>query len=303
MVHLLKQEALLHGDKLQILSIKRVQNLKNEIELFKKNEDLNGFQKWIVNNLYKFEAPTAEFIIKSIIVIAVPFPSYAIVEFMRQGKGYNFVSLAISDFDITEKYLNDFLRPINYHIKSAPNLPLKRLAAKCGLAVYGRNNICYVEGMGSYLSFGAYFSDIPCNDNDDWTEMRQADICTNCKICFNNCPTGAIRGERFLIDNERCLSYFNESPGEFPEWLPLSVHHCLYDCLKCQINCPMNKKYENNVIGPIRFSEDETDLILSGSPFDAFSPALKQKSKILGLNKWLDAIPRNLKILFELSEH
>ena len=303
MVHLLKQEALVHGDKLQMLSIKRLQNLKNEIELFKENEDLNGFQNWIVNNMYKFEVPTVEFVIRSVIIIAIPHPAYAKAEFVRQGKKYNFVSLAMSDFNNTEKYVKEFLAPKDYHIKSAPNLPLKRLAAQSGLAVYGRNNICYVDGMGSIFSFVAYFSDIPCDDNDDWTEMRQADICTNCRICFNNCPTGAIREDRFLIDNERCLSYFNESEGEFPEWIPLSVHHCLYDCLKCQINCPMNKEYVNNVVESIKFSEDETGMLLSGSSFEAFSPALKQKSEVLGLDKWLDAIPRNLKILFELSEH
>jgi len=302
MVHLLKQAASVHGDKLQMLSIERLQDLKNELSFFEKNEDLNGFQKWIVNGLYTFEAPTAEFIFKSIIIIAIPHPSYAKVEFVRQGKKYYFLSLIMSDLDNTEKYLTDFLMPKGYHIKSAPNLPLKRLAAKSGLAVYGRNNICYVKGMGSFFSLFAYFADIPC-DNDEWTEVRQAGVCDHCNICFSNCPTGAIRKDRFLIDNQRCLSYFNESPGEFPEWIPQSAHHCIYDCLKCQINCPMNKEYVNNVTEQIKFSEDETHMLLSGSTFDAFSPMLKQKSKILGFDQWLDAIPRNLKILFELSEH
>ena len=65
----------------------------------------------------------------------------------------------------------------------------------------------------------------------------------------------------------------------------------------------MNKKHVNNVMESVRFCEDETDMLLSGGHFDAFPHALKQKSKMLGLNNWLDAIPRNLKILFELSEH
>lgn len=301
MVHLLKQEALVHGEKLQMLSIKCLQDLKIEIEHFKKNEQLNNFQNWIVENLYKFEAPDVEFIIKSIIIVAVPHPSYANVEFVRQGKKYNLSSLVMSDFDNTEKYLNEFLAPKDYHIKAAPDLPLKRLAAKSGLAVYGRNNITYVEGMGSFFSFVAYFSDIPC-ENDHLMEMRQADRCNNCNICFNNCPTEAIREERFLLDNERCLSYFNESADEFPEWIPLSAHHCIYDCLKCQVSCPMNKEYANNVIDTIKFSEEETEMLLSGSRIEAFSPALKEKSKVLGLDDWLDAIPRNLRILFELSD-
>jgi epoxyqueuosine reductase len=300
MMKLLMQEASVHGDKLQMISIKHLHSIKNEIELFKENEALNGFQKWIVNDMYKLEKPVLGFTIKSIIIIAIPHPSYARVEFTRQGKKYNFISLIKSDFDNTEKYLNNFLEPKGYHIKSAQSLPLKRLAARCGLAVYGRNNICYVEGMGSFLSFAAYFSDIPC-DNDDLTQMNPADTCTNCRVCFNNCPTGAIRTDRFLIDNEKCLSYFNETEGELPEWIPISVHHCLYDCLKCQINCPMNKEYVNNVTGPIKFSENETDILLSGSPFESFSPTLKYKSKILGLDDWLGAIPRNLNILFELS--
>lgn len=65
----------------------------------------------------------------------------------------------------------------------------------------------------------------------------------------------------------------------------------------------MNKKYVNNVMELIKFSEDETDMLLSGSSFDTFPPSLRQKSKILSLDKWLDAIPRNLKILFELSDN
>jgi epoxyqueuosine reductase len=64
----------------------------------------------------------------------------------------------------------------------------------------------------------------------------------------------------------------------------------------------MDKAYLKNIIGPIKFSEDETELLLSKSPWDTFSPELKQKSKLLGLEPWLDNLPRNLKVLFELSD-
>lgn len=302
MVHLLKQEALTHGDKLQILSVKRLTELQTEIDIFRKNDILNDFQNWIVNHLYQFEVPIVEFPIKSIIIIAIPHPSYAKVELVQKDQKYYFLSLVMSDFENTEKYLESFLKQKNYHLCPASNIPLKRLAAKCGLAVYGRNNICYVEGMGSFFSLAAFFSDIPC-DTDDWAVIGQAKKCTGCNICFKMCPTGAIREDRFLINNERCLSYLNETPGDFPEWVPLSSHHTLYDCLKCQIACPMNKEFVNHILDSIQFSEEETEMLLSGIPFDTFSPGLQRKSKILGLDQWLDAIPRNLKLLFELSKN
>lgn len=301
MINLLKQEAITNGDKLQIIKVERLQSLKEEIKLFVENEDLNGFQKWIVNDMYQFTLPETEFLIKSIIVIAIPHPAYAKVEFTRKGKQYNFLSLAVSDFNNTEKYLNDFLALTDYHFKKATNLPLKRLAVESGLAAYGRNNIGYVDGMGSFFSFAAYFSDILC-EKDNWREVHKLDICNNCKICFNNCPTGAILKDRFLIDNEKCLSAFNEVTGDFPDWIPITAHHCLYDCLKCQVKCPMNKPYVDNVIGPIKFSEEETNMLLSGRNYDEFTPELKQKSIILGLEQWLPAIPRNLKVLFESYE-
>jgi hypothetical protein len=65
----------------------------------------------------------------------------------------------------------------------------------------------------------------------------------------------------------------------------------------------MNTDYVKNISESITFSEDETDLLVSGSSFDAFPPALQQKSKLLGFHNWLSAIPRNLTILFKLYEH
>jgi epoxyqueuosine reductase len=301
MIDSFQQWAARHGNKLQFIPIGRLQDIKTELEIFSKTQELNDFQKWIISDLYQFDLPAAGFTIKSILIIAIPHPFYANVEFTWHAKKYNSVSLVSSDFNQTEKDLHDFLAAQNYHIIPATNIPLKRLAVQSGLAVYGRNNITYVEGLGSLYSFASYFSDAPC-ENDVWMEVRMAERCTHCWACFKNCPTGAIRKDRFIIDNERCLSNLNESPGEFPAWLPESVHHCLYDCLKCQIICPMDKAYLNQSMGPIQFSEDETELLLSGGPLSAFSPALKQKSKLLGLDPWLDNLPRNLKVLFDLSD-
>ncbi|MTI94341.1 MAG: hypothetical protein FH749_02480 [Firmicutes bacterium] len=154
----------------------------------------------------------------------------------------------------------------------------------------------FVDGLGSYFSIDAYFSDLPCTD--EWLEIQHAEECTECSICANSCPTGAIGPERFMINNERCLTYFNESPRKIPDWVPLSAHHCLYGCLKCQLSCPMNQDYELMQPGVVKFTEEETDMLLTKKQKE-FTPGLKEKCRVLGLDQWIAAIPRNLKILLE----
>jgi epoxyqueuosine reductase len=117
-------------------------------------------------------------------------------------------------------------------------------------------------------------------------------------LCIENCPTGAIRKERFLIDDQRCLSCINEVPGEFPEWIPITAHHTLYDCLICQRICPMNYKQEDNVIECVSFTEQETNKLLDGESIDTFSKELLTKIGMLGIDEWYEAIPRNLRTLF-----
>lgn len=69
--------------------------------------------------------------------------------------------------------LTKVLEPAGY--QATPSLlPLKSLAAHSGLAVYGRNNICYVPGMGSFLELVGLYSDLPCSE-DTWQEARTID--------------------------------------------------------------------------------------------------------------------------------
>ena len=248
--------------------------------------------------------PVAAFAIRSLLLIASPNPAYAEAIFHWRGQAVPLICLAHSEVGKkaaparTKQYLTRFLKALGYHIQAAPQLSLKRLTVRSGLAAYGRNNICYVAGMGSFFTLVAYFTDILCSEGH-WQELRVMDHCQNCNACLKNCPTGAILPERFLIDNERCLSYFNESPGDFPEWLPRSVHHCLYDCLLCQKVCPQNRNCVDHVIGPIEFDEAETGLLLSGQPLPELPPALRRKVRFLGMHSWLNVMPRNIRVLLE----
>jgi epoxyqueuosine reductase len=298
MMRALEQAAKQQGDRLCLLPIEHLLDCKEEIFRFRQEEELNGFQNWIVDELYQFTVPETGFEVKSILLIALGIPPYAEVEFHWKGKKYYFKSIVVSDFEEAKQRYSSVVEREGYHLMHADNLPMKRLSAQSGLGAYGRNNVTYVEGMGSHLLYDAYFTDIPAPE-DTWRSVQNREECRTCKACLKNCPTGAIRQERFLIDNQRCLSAINEMPGEFPDWLPKSIHHTLYDCLRCQEICPINLPYQKNVLRGISFNETETTMLLESIPYEEFSPEMKKKSSLLGLDQWPAAIPRNLRVLLE----
>lgn len=306
MLALVYQEIEKNGDKAKVIPLKRLQDIKQDIEQLKGSGQLNDFQKFIVNDIYRFDAPATDFEVRSILIVASPSPARAKIVFNRQGKRIPLMLPAsYIDKDTVpvriERYLSEFLNPKGYHVKYAPRLPRKRIAVRSGLGVYGRNNICYVDGLGSFLNLTPFFSDIPCDTGEAWQEVRAAEACKSCEACLSHCPTAAILEERFLINNERCLTYFNEAGAEwnFPDWIDRSAHNAIYGCMRCQTVCPMNQEYLGPVIEPAEFTAEETLLLMAGKPYDEFSETLKKKVGRLNMVEYLGALPRNLSVLFD----
>ena len=304
MVETLKSEIAKHGDKAAIVPIHRLQNIRQDIQDLKAREDLNNFQQYIVNDLYSLAVPDTDFEVRSIILVASPSPSAVKIMFTLKGKKIpSLLPASYVDKNRSPKriegYLKAFLNPSGYHILYAPKLPHKLIAVRSGLGAYGRNNLCFVEGMGSFINLNPYFSDL-MSDEDTWQEIRQMELCRTCQICLQNCPTAAMMPTRFLINNERCLTYFNEAGGEwnFPDWIDPSSHHTLYGCLRCQTICPMNRQYLTTTREPVDFTEEETAFLLAGKSFELFPDGLKQKVETLDMNNYLGALPRNLRALF-----
>ncbi len=289
-------ETLTHknGDRVIIIDIKHLADLKDFFGKLSQSDELNPFQHWITHDMYDFSLPNEQ--IKSLVLMAVHKPFYAKVELIYNGKKRTIRSLVRPDFDQASGYLKNHLNAHGYFVMPALDLPLKRLATQSGLAVYGKNNISYIEGLGSNFSYLPFYSDIPC-PQDTWGEPSVADECENCDLCFKACPTGSIRKDRFLIDTSRCLSFVNEMPGEFPEWLDENIHHTAYDCLYCQINCPMNAYQINQIADTIEFDAEETNCLINGDEFVTLEERTKVKLHNLGMDAWYQAIPRNLKIL------
>lgn len=181
------------------------------------------------------------------------------------------------------------------------NLPLKTLAVRCGLGDQGRNNLCYVFGMGSFLQLVGLFSDLPCMQ-DPWREPKMLARCATCAACLERCPSGAIDDDRFLLHAERCLTLLNESAEDFPDWAKPSWHHCLLGCMRCQDRCPENRGVTGWVEDRIEFSETETSALLDQRATDRLPGALVAKLRSLELNYDQKLLGRNLAAIIRIAE-
>lgn len=293
----------LKGYKGKIVSANHIPDLRQDI---KKHHDTKLLDE-VFYNEYKshFEIqPDVEFNeIKSLFIIAIPQPQFEAV-FHWDSK---IISLLIPPTYLYGlkvingmiEFLSKILKPEGYNVAFA-RLPQKTLAVRSGLAKYGRNNITYLSGMGSFHRLTTLYSDYP-TEEDNWQDLEMMDMCKECSACTRECPTGAIPSDRFLLRVERCITYHNEHPPEipFPEWIDPSWHNCLVGCLHCQKVCPANKKVINWTKPGPEFNEEETKLILNNIIFDELPVETRKKIEEFDLVNYYEILPRNLSVFLK----
>jgi epoxyqueuosine reductase len=282
-----------------VLPIEHISQLKYEIEecLSQKKIDAGLYEKYLSS--FKFDATTSLPKACSIIITAAPQPQRK-VTFHFNGQTYSVIippTYYADTDDQIRNILENILNTNGYQLHRAA-LPLKLLAVRSGMAKYGKNNIAYVEGLGSFMRLRAFLSDMPSGKND-WSEPRVMKECDSCKACLKACLTRAIVPDRFLIHAERCITFLNEWPEEFPEWIDPAWHNSLIGCMKCQLVCPVNKRFIKWVEEGEAFNEAETKIVLSGVPLDRIPPETADKLNRSYMVEYLDVLPRNLRALLK----
>jgi epoxyqueuosine reductase len=291
------------GYRGRIVSVRHLQDLQEEIEghrgrgLF----DEEFYQEYL--SWFEFKVPESLPGARSLIIIAAPSPqNQAIFKWNGESRALIIPPTYVRYKETTkmvEDYLREILSPDGYNVSSA-RLPLKLLAVRSGLGQYGKNNICYVPGMGSFLQLVAVYSDLPCQE-DSWQDAQVMKRCQNCDACRLKCPTGAIPSDRFLLRAERCIPFHNEKQGDvpFPIWMDPSWHNCLIGCLHCQRVCPEDRDFLGWIEGKEEFSEEETSLLLEGVEIDKLPAATVEKLKRLDLIRQFETLSRNLGVFFK----
>jgi epoxyqueuosine reductase len=244
---------------------------------------------------------------KSIIVVAMPRPPTKAI-FNWNGKKQSFIlPPTYTAYDEKrlqiERLVQETVGVEGYRI-ATPRLPLKLLASHSGLVEYGRNNITYVQGMGSFMRLTAVYSDAPC-ESDDWQETKIMTACQDCNKCQKACPTGAISTDRFLLHAEKCLTYHNEKEANipFPQWIKPEWHNCIVGCIRCQAACPENIPFLKTIGETAEFTEEETILLLKAIPAEKLPNETLAKMRLLSLTDYYKELPRNLGALLHLASN
>jgi epoxyqueuosine reductase len=288
------------GWQARILPTKHLDELRQEIKgrLTSGEVDAELYRTYLA----KFETAGADIAgARSIVLVALPQPQ-TVVGFTWQGE--RVIGLIPPTYlerqasRQVRQALEDVSAPGGYWLEEVA-LPKKLLATRSGLAAYGRNNITYVTGMGSFCGLVTFLSDLPAGD-DCWQEPRMLDLCHKCSACLRRCPSGAINANRFLIHAERCLTFHNEkpSPVPFPVWIDPNWHNSLVGCILCQRVCPENRRVRDWVEEGPEFTEDETAQFVSDVPLDRLQATTVRKLQQVDMDGYIGVISRNLKALF-----
>ncbi len=184
-------------------------------------------------------------------------------------------------------------------IEKAFGMLIKQIAVRSGLGVYGRNNLVYVDGFGTYHTLHAYLTDYEF-EKDNFRDVKMMDACVDCAICRTTCPTQCIPDDGFVINAGRCLSVHSERAEPFPEWITSDMHNALVGCMRCQIPCPVTSSLPDRTKQMEALNEEETSAILSGDWDDEMTKRLSDKLKMFTPESAADVIPllrKNLAVL------
>ena len=283
----------------QIVSIAHLEELQKDIEAHHKKGllDKELYDAYLAS--FDFECQRKLTGANSLIIISVPQPQVRIM-FVREDNSYPVIIPPTYNFsgdDQVADLLAAHLGPQGYRLQKV-RLPQKLLAVRSGLAQYGKNNITYVKGLGSFHRPVVFISDFPC-EADSWTDAAAMGPCETCSACVKACPSAAVGSDRFLLHAERCLTFLNERPKDFPGWLSPAWHNSLVGCMICQKVCPVNKDVVKWIEDGETFDGAETDLMLNGIPEERLPRKTFEKLKKQGMMEYYDVLGRNLKTLIE----
>ncbi len=195
-----------------------VQRLDNDAQFMDQwlAQGLHGNMDYLERNRDKRYDP-------SILVPGAQTVVVCLLHFDKSGRDYHRTvksKLFRLEARLKEEFGEDIVSQTHQHIfcDSAPMLE-RRWCVEAGLGFIGKNHQLIHPTWGSMVHPGEILINAPVPITN--TQSPIAQLCADCQLCLEACPTGALRNE--VWDATQCVAY--------------TTHHCL----ECQLVCPYNE--------------------------------------------------------------
>jgi epoxyqueuosine reductase len=145
-----------------------------------------------------------------------------LLHFDKSGRDYHRIVKSLLyqlEARLKEEFGEEIVSQTHQHIfcDSAPMLE-RSWCVEAGLGFIGKNHQLIHPTLGSLVHPGEILINAPVPNANRQSPIAQ--LCADCRLCLDACPTGALRKE--VCDATKCIAY--------------TTHHCL----ECQNICPFN---------------------------------------------------------------
>jgi epoxyqueuosine reductase len=116
------------------------------------------------------------------------------------------------------------------------HIPLKFVADRIGLGVYGKNGILQTEQYGSYIALRNVLTDVELEPDH---AGKMTSPCEDCDRCLKACPTGALYAP-YKVNPKLCINPITRSDVYIEPRIRSRMQNWINGCDICQEVCPVN---------------------------------------------------------------